>query len=192
MLYLWASGLAAQTPGSVPFADGFEDSQVKEGRSFLREAPRGWRISQGRLELRTNGNLWESTNTQPKLLLREPPIDSSTAYTVEVTVSNRSDLTERFEHGGLIWYLDDDNRVMLTQLNHVQHKTHKIMLVHEVEADGRASESFAEPYTPARVDLRLVVEDRVFSGCFRASEEEDWQKLGSLRFPVPRALPEPA
>ena len=98
-------------------------------------------------------------------------------------MSNRSDRTERYEHGGLIWYLDSDNWVTLTQLNHVQDKTQKIMLVHETEGDGRAGDSKAEPFTEPRVDLRLVVEGRLFTGYYRKSATADWRQLGTITFP---------
>ena len=51
----------------------------------------------------------------------------------------RTALTHDYEHGGLIWYVDDHNRVTLTLLNHVQDITQKIMLVHEVDGPASAS-----------------------------------------------------
>lgn len=180
---IWASWLVAEAAGGMLFEDGFDDGEIANGWSWLREAPRGWDLSGGKLKIRTTGSLWESDNTQPNLLLRAAPVAPAAGYAVEVTVSNRSDLTERYEHGGLIWYLDDDNWVTLTQLNHVQHKTQKIMLVHETEGEGRAGDSKAAPFTEPRVDLRLVVEGRQFTGYYRKSKQEEWRRLGSITFP---------
>ncbi|MEM7585623.1 MAG: DUF1349 domain-containing protein [Acidobacteriota bacterium] len=186
----WTPSCQAQGSAELVFSDDFSDDEVHASWSWLHGTPlRGWELSNGQLKLRTKGRLWQDENTQRNLLLTQVPptqvsaTGSESGFTVEVTVRNDGDFTERYEHGGLIWYWDDDNWVTLTQLNHVQHKTQKIMLVHEVEGDGRAQDSQAEPYTARQVTLRLVVEGRVFTGFYRATTEDAWTKLGLITFP---------
>ena len=164
------------------FQEDFAGPEIDNTWSWVRESPSGWKLGDGVLQLLTNGDLWEARNTQQNLLLRPAPTVSSMSYAAEVKVSNRSDLTERYEHGGLIWYVDDDNWVTLTQLNHVVDKTQKIMLVHETEGDGRAGDSHAVPYTPSRVELRLVVEGAKFTGYYRETAASAWSLLGSIAF----------
>ncbi len=185
----WAFLVLCLTGGPLPaeevlVRESFESSAIDKGWSWLRESAGGWKLSNGGLQLLTNGDLWQKHNTQENILLRPAPEDAATGYAVQVTVSNRGDLTERYEHGGLIWYLDDNHWVTLTQLNHVQHETQKIMLVHETGGDGRAEESKAVPYLPSRVDLRLVVEGLRFTGYYRESASEPWTLLGSIDFPA--------
>ncbi len=169
--------------GDELFTEGFDKNTIASGWSWLRENPEGWSLSKGKLKIRTNGSLWETQNTQQNVLLRDVPAESADAFAIEVTVNSRLKLSQRYEHGGLIWYLDDDNWVTLTQLNHVQDKTQKIMLVYETSGLGRASDSRAEPFNFDQVDLRLVIRNRLFTAHYRKSAKEAWKKLGSIIFP---------
>ncbi len=63
------------------------------------------------------------------------------------------------------------------------HETQKIMLVHETEGDGRAQDSKAEPYAARRGDRRLMVEGKLFTGFYRPSAQDPWQRLGAITFP---------
>ena len=181
MNLLLAGGM--ENSNKVLFRDEFDGDKIKSGWHWLRKSPGGWSLAKGTLKIRTNGSLWESENTQQNILLRQLPTESATGISVEITVNSRLQLDQRYEHGGLIWYLDDDNWVTLTQLNHVQDKTQKIMLVHEREGSGRASESSAEPFNEKQVDLRLTIKNNVFTGHYRKDSSDEWHRLGSITFP---------
>ena len=169
----------------VFFQDHFEAADLQSGWSWLREDPQGWGLSSGQLKIRTNGGyLWEARNDQKNILLLDLPSEAEAeGFVAEITVDGRLLLDQAYEHGGLIWYLDDDHWVTLTQLNHVEHKTQKIMLVHEVAGRGLARQSKAVPYTSQRVNLRFAVAGRQFTGFYREPGQTSWEKLGTLEFP---------
>lgn len=172
-----------ENSNKVLFKDEFDGDKINSGWRWLRENPGGWSLAKGTLKIRTNGSLWESENTQQNILLRQLPAEPATGISVEITVNSRLQFNQSYEHGGLIWYLDDDNWVTLTQLNHVQDKTQKIMLVHETQGSGRASESRAEPFNEEQVDLRLNIKNNLFTGYYRKDPGDEWNRLGSITFP---------
>ena len=174
-------------PGAMDNSVHDRFDQLAPAWQWLREHRPGWRLAKGELAILTNGSLWEEENTQQNILLRPAP--DATEYAVELTVDSDAAMTGAYEHGGLIWYLDDDHWVTLTQLNHVEHGTQKIMLVHEAGGIGMADLSFAEPYKPEKVYLRLEVSGNRFTGFYRTQTNEAWQRLGALIFPAKTGKP---
>ena len=186
--------------GAVPFhlgaeesllaADDFSAPSISSHWTWLREDAAGWRLGKGKLSIRTNGALWSGENTQRNVLLHEPLATTDTALAIELTVDGGLALTDPYEHGGLIWYFDDDHWVTLTQLNHVQDQTQKIMLVHETGGRGQDPTAKAVPYTARRVELRLEHRGAEFTGYYRQPGSDTWQRVGTIEFehsgPTPR------
>ena len=177
--------VSAQPPSpqdgpTVLAEDDFSSPQLSDGWTLLREDPEGWRLADGTLSIRTKGLLWGGENSQRNVLLHEPLPHEALA--AELTVDAGLAMTHAYEHGGLIWYFDDDHWVTLTQLNHVQHETQKIMLVHETEGRGRAWSSVATPYRHQKVELRLERRGSQFIGHYRQPGEDTWVVLGTIDF----------
>ncbi len=177
-------GATALQASSLLFEEAFEAASLDSGWSWLREDPAGWKLEYGRLRIRTNGQLWESKNNQKNVLLRQKQEGAGGKLVAEITVDGHLELDKAYEHGGLIWYLDDDNWVTLTLLNHVAHKTQKLLLISEVEGEGLADSSVAIPFLDRSVTLRLVVEGRNFTGMFRRTDSTTWEELGTITFEV--------
>ncbi len=180
---LLATPTNAEPQTTSVFEDDFAVDEISAGWHWLREDPSGWKVIDGKLHMRTNGTLWNARNTQKNILLHAEPM-ADDPWEAQVTVNGSQAMTGTYEHVGLIWYVDDDNWVTLTQLNHVEDQTQKIILVHEESGRGRDQASRATPYTGAQVDLRLVVEDGAFVGFFRANAKESWQRLGAISWPT--------
>ena len=190
---VWIASGTPQSSGEGPTIlaeDDFSSSRLSAGWTLLREDREGWRLPDGKLSIRTRGLLWGRENSQRNVLLHEPLATPGNALAAELTVDAGLALTHAYEHGGLIWYFDDDHWVTLTQLNHVQDQTQKIMLVHETGGQGQARSSKAIPYEPRAVELRLEQRDSRFTGSYREPGAANWQLLGTIELehsgPSPR------
>ena len=182
----WVGGVVLAEDGSgehkVLSQDDFSSEATRSIWTWVREDKEGWRLEEGRLAIRTKGLLWGKENSQHNVLLHEALDSSDLSVAAELTVDAGLGLTHAYEHGGLIWYFDDDHWVTLTQLNHVQDQTQKIMLVHETGGRGQVPTAKAVPYTEQVVELRLEHRNHRFTGYYRAPGSTDWQKLGSIDF----------
>ncbi|MEM7050118.1 MAG: hypothetical protein AAF604_10675 [Acidobacteriota bacterium] len=165
---------------SVLAEDDFSTDQLASDWTWVRQDEAGWRLADGKLAIRTRGQLWGRENSQRNVLLLANPSPLPNAVAAELTVDAGLAMTHAYEHGGLIWYFDDDHWVTLTQLNHVQHETQKIMLVHESDGRGRDRASKAVPFQGEKVELRLERRGAEFTGYFRPPGAEAWQRLGTV------------
>ncbi|MEM9597453.1 MAG: DUF1349 domain-containing protein [Acidobacteriota bacterium] len=193
--FLIAASLIGAAPqgvddGAVVLAeDDFSSPDLSAAWTLLREDREGWRLADGRLSIRTKGLLWGRENSQRNVLLHEAAAATEGAVAAELTVDAGLAMTHPYEHGGLIWYLDDDHWVTLTQLNHAQDGTQKVMLVHEVGGQGQDPASKAVPYKAETVELRLERRGSAFTGFFRQPGAETWQRLGSVELEPTGSVP---
>ena len=179
VLVLTAAALGAAAAGeeNVVFREPF-DGRLADGWSWVREDPKGWKIDQGALVVHTStGGLWMKDNNATNILLRAP--DAKDAYAFEALVENEP--TNAYEHAGLVWYVGDDDYVVLNKEKVGARQV--VQLVFEKE--GKPKVGFAEkPYDGKAVWLRMEVADGKAVGKYRATDKDDWQTLGQCDLPA--------
>jgi regulation of enolase protein 1 (concanavalin A-like superfamily) len=164
---------------AVLFEERFGE-RLGDGWSWVREDADGWKLDKGALVVRAStGGLWQKDNNTRNILLRKPPKTKDNHYAVEVYVENEP--TNAFEHAGLVWYCDDDNYAIL-----VKEKVGDKVIVQLVnEKEGRPKVGFAEkPFPGKGVWLQLEVAGTKAVGRYRATDRDEWQKLGECDLPL--------
>jgi regulation of enolase protein 1 (concanavalin A-like superfamily) len=161
------------------FTDPFVD-KLADGWSWVREAPKNWRLDRGTLVIRTSrGGLWLKENSGGNLPLRTPPEVKEGKLAVEVLADIEP--TSQYENAGLIWYYDDDNYVIL-----VKEKIGNDMLVHIVsEQDAKPKAAFSRKFNDGKsVWFRMEVEGGKVTGYYRTTPKDEWLRLGQCDLPV--------
>ena len=76
--------------GEAPvFEDTFKGPKLKEGWSWVREAPKEWRLKDGALELRAQpGKIWAG-NDAKNVMLWDTPAEGD--FSAEVSVTQKPD-----------------------------------------------------------------------------------------------------
>ena len=149
---------------------------------WLREDTTGWQFIEGKLHVLTNGSLWNYSNNQKNILLRPLSQNLKENLCTVAKVNGYLQMNERYEHVGIIYYLNDDNWITLTLLNHVQDKAQKLMLVCEEKGRGRDEKSVAVVYTSEAVELRMCLDGSTAKGWYREVGSDKWKFLGKLSF----------
>ena len=86
--------------GGAIFADSF-DGKPAGGWSWLREAPKAWRIRENALEIMVQPGV---ANTVKNALLRDAPDRRKGKFAIDVTVTNTTAPTVQYEQAGITWY----------------------------------------------------------------------------------------
>lgn len=177
VILVLAPALGALEKEEPLFADPFTD-KLKDGWTWVREDPKGWRLDKGTLVIRTSvGGLWMKDNNGRNILLRTPPKVKSGKLAVEVLVDIEP--TNQYENAGLIWYYDDDNYVIM-----VKEKIDKEILVQIVqEQNGKPKAGFHKKFEGKSVWVRMEVEGDKITGRYRETPKEDWVTVGQCMLP---------
>jgi regulation of enolase protein 1 (concanavalin A-like superfamily) len=180
-LMLMPSGVAraADDKPTLLFEDPFEQ-ELAEGWDFVREDSEDWRLREGRLQLRAQpGRVWAGDDAE-NVLHRRPP-ESAQSITAATSVAGKA--TEKFEQGGLIWYVDDANFIKLVR-EHIGGKWFVVM------GSGMANrhQVLSKQQMPAGpVHLRLHVdnlsgEKHQITGYWRVPGKEKWHTAARIEF----------
>lgn len=181
VLFLVAGILAAEESRSILFADKFT-KKLQQGWSWVRETTKAWKIDKKGLHLVTSpGGLWGKTNDNRNILLRSlPEGKQDTDVVVEVCMEN--DPKAPYEHGGLIWYYDDDNWVYLVK-EHFEGKPHILVLGEKQGNPKLAGRYYKKTYGSKMVWLRLELKGKELVSKYRASPKKSWETLGTYQLP---------
>ena len=169
--------LAAATAASKPSdAASFHDPLIgplKDGWSWLREDPKGWRADEKGLSVRAmKGTLWKSANDARNVLLRAIPQGAS-EYALEVTVTSQP--AAGGEQAGLIAYRDDDNYVKIVR----ESLEGKRWVVFGREIDAKGEMINRLPIDAESVRLRLVITPTKVSGyVLDDAAAGEWKQVG--------------
>ena len=162
----------------VLFADDFK-GELKEGWTWVREHPEGWRTSPDGLEILVEpGNMWGGANDAKNVLVRPVPAVAGGAVRVSATVENHP--TGLYEQIDLVWYYDDSHMVKIgLELVHGQ-----LSLVMGREEDDKTRTLSIVPMKQNKLDLRLTVTGNEIHGEYRVSGAEEWQEGGKCDLPA--------
>ena len=168
--------LAADESPRVLFSESFGNKLDKDW-SWVREEPKAWHLENHSLVLLTQpGYLHAHMNDAKNVLVHPVPESGGGPVAVEVWMEN--DPKVQFEHGGVLWYYDDDNYAGLFKES-LEGKA-KLQMVLEKEAKP----SFVvKEYNSTGVWLRLVVADGKVTAQFRETENENWTTVGEKPLP---------
>lgn len=151
--------------------------ELGDGWSWVRGEPNAWRVEKDVLSIRSEpGSLFGKEHTHKNLLLRKLP-ETKKGLIVEVYLENQP--KHQWEHGGLLWYYDDDNFVSIWK-----EKTGKQveMLMDRKKAGQHA---FAHvKHEGEGVWLRLQIADQKATTFCRATDKDEWKKVGQFDLPV--------
>lgn len=164
----------ARADGTTLFADAF-DHALGKGWAWIREAPGGWKIRNGALEIRSGvGTMDRATN----LLVRDVPVEANQTIVMQVTVQNAP--TEQYEQCGIVWYYNDRTYVKLVK-EMVDGKSWIVMGC-SLPPGGRLAGKV--PFPKENVaQLRLAVRAGQIIGSQRQAGEATWHKVGKCALP---------
>lgn len=171
---LATSGRADEVLFQTDFKGG-----LGEGWSWRREDPKGWRITEHGLEVRTlPGNMWGPPNNAKNVLVRSVP--DPVAGDLEISASITNQPTAQYEQVDLVWYYDDSHMVKLGQ----ELVDGKLSIVMGREEADKTRTIAIIPLKSFSVRLRLLVTGNRIRGEFRTPDAETWQKAGECDLPV--------
>jgi regulation of enolase protein 1 (concanavalin A-like superfamily) len=177
-LALTLFAVAAGHADEVLFQDDFKH-QVDKGWSWLRENPKGWRVTERGLEVRIQpGNMWGPANNAKNLLIRTAPDPAKSEIEISVSVTNQP--TEQYEQVDLVWYYDDSHMVKLGQ----ELVDGKLSIVMGREEADKTRTIAIIPLDSFSVRLQLSVTGNRIHGRFRTPGSEDWREAGECDLPV--------
>lgn len=168
------------------FVDSFR-GELREGWTWKREDPSGWRVTDRGLEIRVEtGNMWGGANNARNVLVR--PIPDAAGDPVEITVSVENRPTEQYEQVDLVWYYDDSHMVKIGQ----ERVDGQLCIVMGREEKDRTRTIRIIPIEAMQVDLRFLTVDGTIQGFYRVSptsearsgSDENWIKAGECDLPV--------
>ncbi len=117
----------------VLFEEKFPKKKLSDGWTWLRQDPKGWKVTEGALEIRAlPGGLKGKENTAKNLLLRKPPAAGTEddPFAIEATV--KSAPAQDGEQAGVILHQSDDTYVSFVR----EHKGGKTFVRMIREMDG--------------------------------------------------------
>jgi len=162
----------------ILFRDDFK-GRLGEGWSWLREDPKGWRVTERGLEVRLQpGNMWGPANNARNVLVRNAPDPAKGELEISVSVTNQP--TEQYEQVDLVWYYDDGHMVKLGQ----ELVDGKLSIVMGREEADKTRTIAIIPLKSFSVRLRFLVTGNRIHGEFRAPDSEAWQKAGECDLPI--------
>ena len=154
--------------------------KLREGWSWVRENPAAWKIETGAMIIEVQPGYLiaddkESDRTK-NVLLRDLPGASASPMAVEVCMEN--DPQVQFEHGGVIWYLDDSNFVDLLHEG-IGGKGSILM----VTKKANQAQHHTLPCHSKLLWLRLILSGDDVIGEFRESPNDPWQTVAKTKLP---------
>ena len=152
---------------AVLFEDRFE-GKLDDGWSWLRENSSAWRLREGALEIRVEPGV---APTVKNALVRRAPDRNGGKFAIDVTVTNATKPTQRYEQAGITWYNDGKPVFKLVK----ELVDGKLMII-----PGR------KPMTSKTVQLRLIVTSDNFVAQFRPNAEGEFQTAATGKLPAPR------
>ncbi len=177
-LSLAVFAVAACRADEVLFQDDFKN-KLDGGWSWLREDPKGWRVTKCGLKVRVQpGNMWGPANNAKNVLVRTAPDPAKGALEISVTVTNQP--TEQYEQVDLVWYYNDGYMVKLGQ----ELVDGKLSIVMGREENDKTRTIGIIPLKSFSVQLRLSVTSNRIHGQFRTPDAESWQGAGECDLPV--------
>ena len=175
-LMLWI--VVSAHADEVLFQDDF-NNRLGEGWSWVREDPKGWRVTEHGLQVRVQpGNMWGSGNNAKNVLVRSVPDPAQGELEISVNITNRP--TEQYEQVDMAWYYDDSHMVKLGQ----ELVDGKLSIVMGREEADKTRTIAIIPLNSFSVRLRFLVTGNQIRGEFRTPDSEVWQKVGECDLPV--------
>ena len=156
------------------------NGKLKDGWTWRRENPAGWRIRDNALEIRIEpGNMWGPANDAKNVLVKKlDRVSPSQPVQISIAVSNKP--TEQYEQVDLTWYYDDSHMVKIGQ----EMVDGKLSIVMGREEKDRTRTMAIIPIEALQVDLRLIVTNNIIRGAFRPSGADEWREAGSCDLPI--------
>jgi len=171
-LYLvWNAPLMAQQT-EVVFEDCFE-GKLADGWSWLREDPAAWRFKDGALEIRVQPG---DANSVKNALVRKAPDRREGKFAIEVTVTNTTPPTQRYEQAGITWYHDGKPVFKLVK---------ELVPGRGISADDLYIVPGFKPMSAATAQLRLIVTANSWTAQFRADATGDFETAATGPLPEP-------
>jgi len=157
-------GQVSQEP--VIFEDDFE-GKLGKGWSWLRENPKTWRIKDGALEICVQPGVAHNVKNA---LVREAPDRSKGKFAFDVTVTNNTVPTQKYEQAGITWYNNGKPVFKLVK----ELVSGELMII-----PGR------KPMTSESVQLRLIVDGSSYIAQFRPDGKGPFQTAAKGKLPAP-------
>ena len=176
LLLLAAAELALDS--SLLFEDQFK-GKLGPGWSWVRENPKGWRVTRSGLEIRVEpGNMWGNSNDAKNIMVRNAPDSNVGAIEATVTFENRP--TEQYEQIDFVWYYDDGHMVKLGQ----ELVDGYLTVVMGREEKDRAETISVIPLDTSKVTMRFLVRKNRIRGQFLPEGAKEWRDAGACDLPV--------
>ena len=158
------------------------DGKLKEGWTWRRENPAGWRVRGSTLEIRVEpGNMWGSANDAKNVLVRRlDPAHARPHQQVQISITISNKPTEQYEQVDLVWYYDDSHMVKIGQ----ELVDGKLSIVMGREENDRTRTIAIIPLDAVQVDLRLTVTNNIIRGAFRPTGSKEWREAGACDLPI--------
>jgi hypothetical protein len=199
---------------AIVFEDRFERDSLAAGWHWQRENRDGWRLRDGRLEIRVEPGRGE---TAKNVLWRDAPDRAKGPHAFEVTVTNLAPRTAQWEQAGMILYrggvpvvklvkeLVDGKRVIVPGEVPMEDETVRLRLVikgdeyvaqYQPGARGAFKTAAAGHIVdgrdiPAAGKLSVTEGDQVSAQCFEGPPDaEHWFRFDDFRITKVDALPE--
>jgi cytochrome c len=162
----------------ILFEDDFSGS-LKEGWSWIRENPEGWRTGKDGLEILVEpGNMWGGANDARNVLVRPLPVTGPNAVEVLATLENYP--TRQYEQIDLVWYYDDSHMVKIgLELVHGQ-----LSLVMGREENDKTTTLSIIPMTSNIIEVRFTATGKEVQGEYRTPDAPEWKLGGKCDLPV--------
>jgi regulation of enolase protein 1 (concanavalin A-like superfamily) len=162
----------------VLFQDDFQ-GRLAEGWSWVREDPKGWRVTEAGLEMRVQpGNMWGPPNNARNVLARPLPEPAGAELEVSVTVTNQP--TEQYEQVNLVWYYDDGHMVKLGQ----ELVNGKLSVVMGREEADKTRTIAIMPIEAHSLRVRFLASGNRVRGQFRPAGAGQWVDVGACDLPA--------
>jgi 6-phosphogluconolactonase len=167
MRRIGASSAAAGGGDAVVFEDRFE-GKLGDGWSWLRENKPTWRVREGGLEICVEPGAGGSVKNA---LLRKAPDRMQGTYAIEVTITNHTVPTQKFEQAGIMWYRGGRPVFKIVK----ELVDGKLMII-----PGRA------PMESRTVQLRLTVNAEGYVAAFRPDGKGEYKTAAKGKLPPPQ------
>jgi regulation of enolase protein 1 (concanavalin A-like superfamily) len=161
----------AETREAKPLFEDRFNSKLAGEWTWVREDPKSWRIDRDGLQIRVLPGLGK----ERKNILLRPAHQAKDERAVEVFLDNQPSL--QFEHAGLLCFFDEQHRVGLIKESLGKQE---IVLAHNKA--GKPTYTTA-PYEGRTVWLRMVLSGGKATGFYRATEKDEWKKVGTCDLP---------
>ncbi len=167
----------AGKPGTL-FHDPFR-GRMAEGWRWLREDPRGWRLTGEGLEIRVQpGNMWGGANDARNVLVRDVPDPGDATVTASITITHRP--TAQYQQVDLAWDDDDGHMVKIGQ----ELVDGRLSIVMGREENDQCRTIAIVPISAETLELRMIARGREVRGEYRIPDGPGWSVAGVTDLPV--------